>query len=93
MQVVGSNTNSTLELVTNGERLYTAPNLPASTYRLVFAKQGFASVTREPIEVRPRGSVRVDTMLQPGAVSESINVSAEAPVLDTAAINNSAGFQ
>jgi len=93
VQVVGSNTNSTLELVTNGERLYTAPNLPASTYRLVFAKQGFASVTREPIEVRPRGSVRVDTMLQPGAVSESINVSAEAPVLDTAAINNSAGFQ
>ncbi len=93
IQVVGVGTNSALELSTNGEGLYNAPNLPAGTYRIIFEKAGFSTITREPVEVRPRQSIRVDASLQPGAVNQSINVSAEAPLLDTAAINNAAGFQ
>src|SRR5947199_9482606 len=49
VQVVNIDTNSALDLETNMEGLYTAPNLPAGNYRLVFRKQGFGSVTREPI--------------------------------------------
>src|SRR5579872_949402 len=92
VQVIRADTNSALDLETNMEGLYTAPNLPAGDYRIVFQKAGFASVTREPVEVRPRMDVRVDVTLQPGAVTESVTVTEEAPLLDTATMNNAAGF-
>lgn len=93
VQVIRIDTNSALDLETNMEGLYTAPNLPAGNYRLVFQKAGFSAVTREPVEVRPRMDVRVDMTLQPGTVSESITVTEEAPLLDTATMNNAAGFR
>jgi hypothetical protein len=93
VQVVNIDTNSALDLETNMEGLYTAPNLPAANYRLIFQKQGFGSVTREPVQVRPRMDVRVDMTLQPGTVSESVTVTEEAPLLDTNTMNNAAGFQ
>ena len=40
----------------------------------------------------PERRPRVDVLLQPGGVNESVTVSGEAPILDTAAVNNSAGF-
>jgi hypothetical protein len=93
VQVIRIDTNSVLELETNVEGLYTAPNLPAGNYRVVVQKSGFSSVTREPVEVRPRMSVRIDVTLQPGTINESITVTAEAPLLDTAPINNAAGLK
>ena len=71
----------------------TAPNLTAGNYRLIFQKTGFGSLTREPVEVRPRADVRVDVTLQPGAVSESVTVTEAAPLLDTNSLNNAAGFK
>ncbi|MEP6960537.1 MAG: carboxypeptidase regulatory-like domain-containing protein, partial [Acidobacteriota bacterium] len=93
VQVVAIGTNSTIELSTNGEGLYTAPNLPAGNYRMVFQKSGFSTLTREPVEVRPRQTIRVDATLQVGAVTESISVTDQAPLLDTATMNNAAGFR
>ncbi len=93
VQVIRADTNSALDLETNMEGLYTAPNLPAGNYRIIVQKEGFASVTREPVEVRPRMDVRVDVTLQPGAITESVTVTEEAPLLDTATMNNAAGFQ
>jgi len=93
VQIIRTETNSALELSTNGEGLYNAPNLPVATYRVVIGKTGFGTVVREPVDVRPRASVRVDVSLNPGTVTESITITADAPVLDTAAINNSVGFK
>jgi hypothetical protein len=93
VQVIQVDTNSTLDFETNMEGLYTAANLPAGNYRIVFQKQGFATVTRETVEVRPRMDVRVDVTLQPGTVTESVTVTEEAPLLDTATMNNAAGFK
>ena len=59
IRVIGIDTNSALDLVSNSEGLYTAPNLPGANYRVVVQKEGFGTVTREPIEVRPRVDVRV----------------------------------
>uniref|UniRef100_Q026L2 TonB-dependent transporter Oar-like beta-barrel domain-containing protein n=1 Tax=Solibacter usitatus (strain Ellin6076) TaxID=234267 RepID=Q026L2_SOLUE len=92
VQVVRIDTNSAIELVTNGEGLFTAPNLPAAAYRVVVEKPGFGTFRREPVEVLPRAQASVDVVLQPGGVNESVTVSTEAPILDTAAVNNSAGF-
>jgi hypothetical protein len=91
--VIQTETNSTIELRTNADGAYVAPNLPAAIYRLEFEKAGFGKVVRQPIDVRPRAESRVDVTLNTGTVSESITITAEAPVLDTAAINNSVGFK
>jgi hypothetical protein len=93
VQVIRIDTNSALDLETNMEGLYTVPNLPAAVYRVVFQKAGFGSVTREPVEVRPRMDVRVDVTLQPGAVTQSVTVTADTPMLDTSPVNNATGLK
>jgi hypothetical protein len=93
VQIIRIDTNSTIELSTNNEGLYIAPNLPAAAYRVVVEKPGFSTFKREPVEVQPRAQASVDVVLQAGGVNESITVSTDAPILDTAAVNNSAGFK
>jgi hypothetical protein len=93
VQIIRIDTNSALDLSTNGEGLYTAPNLPAGAYRVLVQKEGFATFKREPVDVSARMSMKVDATLQPGAVSESVSVTAEAPLLDTATVNNSSGLK
>ena len=66
VQAVQIQTNATLNFVSNNEGLYTAPNLPMGTYRLVVKKEGFGTLVREPIDVRPNVKVRVDVVLMLG---------------------------
>src|SRR5437773_10400835 len=82
--VIQTETNSAIELRTNSEGAYVAPNLPAAIYRLEFEKAGFGKVVRQPIDVRPRAESRVDVTMNTGTVSESITITAEAPILDPA---------
>jgi len=86
-------TNSTIDLSTNSEGIFSAPNLPVAAYRVVIEANGFGTLVREPVEVRSRVEVKVDATLQPGGVTETVNVSEAAPLLDTAAINNSASMK
>src|SRR5256885_76142 len=44
VQIIQTETNSALELSTNGEGLYNAPNLPVAIYRVVVGKPGFGTV-------------------------------------------------
>src|SRR5438046_4220010 len=93
IQISRIDTNSTLDLATNEEGLYTAPNLPVGDYRIVVEQAGFAITKREPIEVRTGVQIRVDVTLQTGGVTETVSVTDEAPLLDTATMNNAAGFK
>ena len=81
IRVVRIDTNTALDLETNVEGLYTAPNLPAAVYRVIVQKEGFATVTYEPVEVLPRMQARVDVVLQPRGVTEFVNVTNETPLL------------
>ncbi len=92
IQVIQVQTNSTLTFITNEEGLYIAPNLPMGTYRLLIQKTGFGTLVREPVEVRPAVKVRVDFSLSLGAITETVNVSAEAPLLDVSTTSNSTGL-
>ena len=82
VQVVETQTNSTLDFATNGQGLYVAPSLPVGTYRVVVQKEGFKSLVREPILVRSEVVVRVDFTIQTGEIVESVTVTGEAPMLD-----------
>jgi hypothetical protein len=85
MQVVNIETNSKLDFSTNELGNYLAPNLPVGSYRLVVQKEGFRTLLREPILVRAQSSSRVDFTFQIGSVSDTVNITAEAPMLDVSA--------
>ena len=93
VQVINNQTNSALDLKSNGQGLYTAPNLPTGMYRVVVTKEGFSTVTREQVDVQPSITVRVDFSLAPGQVTQTVRVTGEAPLLDVGTTNNSTGMQ
>src|SRR5947209_12477880 len=49
VQVVNIDTNSKLDFATDGLGHYLAAALPVGTYRIVFQKEGFRTIVREPL--------------------------------------------
>ncbi len=56
-------------------------------YRIVVEAQGFKRYTREPIEVRVGDTITLNITLEVGAVTETITVTGEAPLLESATAN------
>ncbi len=75
---------------TNDAGNYEMPYLIPGIYRVVVEATGFKKLTREPIEVRTGDSITLDLTLEVGSVSESVVVTAEAPLLEasTASLSN-----
>src|ERR1051325_8910902 len=85
VEVINIETNSKLDFSSNELGNYLAPNLPVASYRIVVRKDGFRTLVREPILVRSQGSSRVDFALQVGSLSDTVNITTEAPLLDVSA--------
>ena len=66
---------------TNGDGLYTFPNLFAGKYKLDVEKAGFKKTTRPEVVVDVQQAARIDFTLAVGQVSESIEVTTETPLL------------
>ncbi len=85
IEVLNIETNSRLDFSTNELGNYLAANLPSGSYRITVQKEGFRTLVREPILVRAQSSLRVNFTSEVGSVSDSVNISAEAPMLDVSA--------
>jgi hypothetical protein len=81
--VVNQDTNSRTELVTNDAGLFTAPYLPAGTYSIEVSLPGFATFRRSGIAVATAETVRINVDLTVSKVGETVEVAAEAPILQT----------
>ncbi|MGB7719113.1 MAG: carboxypeptidase-like regulatory domain-containing protein [Bryobacteraceae bacterium] len=68
---------------TNESGNYTFPNLPPGQYSVTVEAAGFKKETRRDIGLLVNTTQRVDIQLQPGNVSETIEVTAAAPALQT----------
>jgi hypothetical protein len=68
---------------TNQSGNYSFNNLQPGTYRVEVEMAGFRKVIRDQVDVLVNSTARIDVSLQPGAVSESIEVTADAAVLQT----------
>ena len=68
---------------TNESGNYIFPDTAPGTYSVTAEQTGFKKVTRPGIELQVNTSPRVDLTLQPGNVSEVIEVSAQAAMLQT----------
>ncbi|MGH9372536.1 MAG: carboxypeptidase regulatory-like domain-containing protein, partial [Vicinamibacterales bacterium] len=76
-------TNIGRTAVSNETGYYTFTNLPPGEYRVEGELQGFKKFVREGVQVNVNTTVRVDVALSVGALTESVTVSGEAPILQT----------
>jgi hypothetical protein len=76
-------TGITRNVFTNQSGTYVASNLSAGIYRVTVSQQGFRSVHRENVDILVNTTVRVDVEMQPGQVTETINVTSDVPPLQT----------
>jgi hypothetical protein len=79
--LVNVNTNATRTTSSTGAGDYTLPSVPPGFYNLKTEHAGFKSATSNNIEVQVQQTVRLDITLQVGQVSESVEVSAQADLL------------
>jgi outer membrane receptor protein involved in Fe transport len=76
-------TGLTREATTNSEGLYRLLQLPVGDYYLTIEKQGFASVKRQGIKVQVGQKVPLDIELGAAGASEIVNITTEAPIVET----------
>jgi hypothetical protein len=81
--VVNVGTSFVHEGVTNTAGAYYVPNLSSGNYRLTIEAQGFKSYVQSGITLRINEQPRIDVVLEIGAVTESIEVAATPPLLET----------
>jgi len=77
-------TEAKFEATSASDGLYTLPFLPPGTYRLSAEMAGFKRYMRETLAVGANERLGIDIQMEVGAVTDTINVSSEAPVLQTA---------
>ncbi|MBZ5583574.1 MAG: carboxypeptidase-like regulatory domain-containing protein, partial [Acidobacteriia bacterium] len=68
---------------TNEEGLYRALNLRPGPYRVTVVAPGFKKLVRESIDLRVGQTLAIDAKLEVGAVSDSVEVTAKAALLET----------
>ncbi len=75
-------TNVPTKVVSNQDGIYVIPNLFPGPYSVEFRKDGFETVVRPTVTLESTEVARLDTTLKVGAVSSTITVTTDAPVLD-----------
>ncbi len=76
-------TNVAYTSKTNEVGSYTVPNLPIGRYRITFEAAGFKKFVRDGLTLNIAQVIRIDAPLQVGAAAETVEVTAEAPLLQT----------
>jgi hypothetical protein len=81
--ITETRTNIITTTTTNANGNYVFSNLQDGIYRVEASLSGFKRTVRENIEVKVNTTVRVDLTMEVGNVSDSVQVTAEAPLLQT----------
>ncbi len=83
-------TNIARTTVTNESGGYVVSNLPLGSYSVAAEMPGFKRAVQPPVEMTVKARIRVDLKLEVGEVSQTVEISAAAPLLktDTAEVSN-----
>lgn len=84
--VLNVDTNVSNVLTTNSSGYYEASLLLPGNYRVTAELQGFKTAVRSGIILSVGQQVNVQMNLEVGAISESVTVTGEAPILDTSVV-------
>src|SRR3954471_24684075 len=69
--------------ITDPQGGYVLPSLPIGTYEIDVEQQGFKTFHQGGIELTANQNARVDAKLEVGNISQSVSVTAEAPLVDS----------
>ena len=83
IRAIETTTNISHSAQSNPDGNYSFPLLDPGTYRIDVEHQGFKQAGRTNVRLEANSAVRTDFVLEVGSVSESVNVSASAAVLQT----------
>ncbi|MBI3684208.1 MAG: carboxypeptidase regulatory-like domain-containing protein, partial [Acidobacteria bacterium] len=81
--VTNANTGNERKATSNDSGIYTVPFLTPDRYTITVSRPGFRLVKREGIRLEVNQTARVDFQLELGAVTETVNVTAAAPLIDS----------
>jgi len=71
------------EAMSNSDGLYRLPLLPVGDYDFTVEKQGFNTIKREAVKIEVGQKLTLDVQLGAAGATESVNVTAEAPIVET----------
>ena len=83
VKAVNEATNVEASTVSNGEGRFLFPNLKPGSYRVIVSAQGFKQSVSSGVVLQVNQAARLDMQLTVGSVSEEVNVTSVAPVLET----------
>jgi hypothetical protein len=83
IEVTNIDTGIQRKTVSNSEGLYTLPLLPPGRYSIRVGAEGFRAEVRQGLTLVVDQTARLDFVLSPGSVVESISVTATAPLVDS----------
>ncbi|HET8547646.1 MAG TPA: carboxypeptidase-like regulatory domain-containing protein, partial [Bryobacteraceae bacterium] len=83
VEVRNLGTTATFGTTTNESGFYTAPGLRVGDYEVVVQHPGFKRLARSGITLQVGQNAQVNISLEIGQTTESIQVTAEAPLVDT----------
>jgi hypothetical protein len=87
--VVNTETSFVTESSTNTDGGYYVPYLTPGSYRIKVVAPGFKEYVRDGLTLRSADVPRVDIALEVGSMTESVNVSSSAPLLNTENVTSS----
>jgi hypothetical protein len=91
VRVLNLDTGATKDLVTNSDGLYDTASILPGNYRVTFTKEGFGKLARGPITLQV-GTVTVNGVLKIGKIAETVEVTADIPLLKTESAEQSTTF-
>src|ERR1035438_1612599 len=81
--VVNTETNFENLSVTNAEGVFRVPSLRPGPYKVQIKAQGFKLYNREGLELKVGDNLSLDIAMEVGGLTETVNVTGEAPQLQT----------
>jgi hypothetical protein len=83
IRVVNADTNVAVNSTSNQDGNYQVPFLNPGNYNVIVDHPGFKKIERQGVRVSVTAQIALDFALEVGAVSETVNVTASAPLLNT----------
>jgi hypothetical protein len=85
--VANTGTNTTTRLTTDASGYYEAPLLLPGSYSITVESAGFKKSVRSGVTLALGDQLQINLQLEVGGTTESVTVTAEAPMLDTSSVS------
>ena len=92
VNITNTDTRTSAQLVTNGQGYFEAPLLQPGNYDVTVEMRGFKTAKRSGVQVAVAQQVTLSFTLEVGQLTESVVVTAGAPVIDTTSVSSGANF-